>query len=331
MRSLGVRGRTNYSQAHERNQQVGENNNIDIGRCQWLWQEGNARINKVSAMKPGLAKIIEKVRISWYFESPEADLHLAENACCIHYANTWSPKRVHWLSKSQSPHGSTSHYGCKDTFELYSGVARAHLPIMGIHTQVASKPKLRWIPATIHNSGWMDDFQVSHGSIEAILILGPMDVEGAYSHIASRHHIVKWHVRSNGWRDASFSQEEDTTEERLVLCSEVSSTEAFQILCSSDSTDRHASDLRSHPRSFPEVAIIYDVGQGNAYQRWGRDILHYTIPRGVSEVCREWIQCQTLTCAGQYTRNGTEQQSRPLCNSFRVLSIILWSIWFVQR
>jgi hypothetical protein len=42
----------------------------------------------VPGMRPGLAKIIEKVRISWYFESPEADLHIAENACCINYADT---------------------------------------------------------------------------------------------------------------------------------------------------------------------------------------------------------------------------------------------------
>jgi hypothetical protein len=32
-------------------------------------------------MTPGLAKIIEKVRISTYFESAEADLHIADNAC----------------------------------------------------------------------------------------------------------------------------------------------------------------------------------------------------------------------------------------------------------
>jgi hypothetical protein len=32
-------------------------------------------------MRPGLAKIIEKVRISRPFEEPEADIHLAMNAC----------------------------------------------------------------------------------------------------------------------------------------------------------------------------------------------------------------------------------------------------------
>jgi len=64
MSSLGVNGRTKSWEAHERNQQFGENGRIDIEKSQRLRKEGNARINKVSAMKPGLAKMIEKVRIS---------------------------------------------------------------------------------------------------------------------------------------------------------------------------------------------------------------------------------------------------------------------------
>jgi len=62
--SLGVKGRTMSWEAHERDQQFGENESIDIGKSQRLQKEGNAKINKVSAMRPGLAKIIEKVRIS---------------------------------------------------------------------------------------------------------------------------------------------------------------------------------------------------------------------------------------------------------------------------
>jgi len=64
MSSLGVKGRTKSWEAHERNQQFGGNESIDIGKSQRLRKEGNARINKVSAMRSGLAKIIEKVRIS---------------------------------------------------------------------------------------------------------------------------------------------------------------------------------------------------------------------------------------------------------------------------
>jgi len=88
--SLGVKGRTKSWEAHEHNQQFGENKNIGIGKSQTLRKEGNARISKKSAMNPGLAKVIEKVRISWYFESPEIDLHIAENAFGINYADTWS-------------------------------------------------------------------------------------------------------------------------------------------------------------------------------------------------------------------------------------------------
>jgi hypothetical protein len=64
MSSLGVKGRTKSWEAHERDQQFGENESTDIGKSQRLRKEGNARINKGSAMKPGLAKIIEKVHIS---------------------------------------------------------------------------------------------------------------------------------------------------------------------------------------------------------------------------------------------------------------------------
>jgi len=64
MSSLGVKGRTKSWEANERDQQFGENESTDIGKSQRLGKEGNASINKVSAMRPGVAKIIEKVRIS---------------------------------------------------------------------------------------------------------------------------------------------------------------------------------------------------------------------------------------------------------------------------
>jgi hypothetical protein len=293
MHSLGVKGRTKSWKAHERDQQFGENESIDIGKSQRLRKEGIARINKVLAMRSGLAKIIEKVRISWYFESPEADVHIAENACCINYGHTWSPKLVNWLSNSQSLHCSTSDKGCEDTLELYSGVARACLPRM------ASESKIRWILATIHNSGWMDDCQQCHGSIVAISILHPLDIEEAYSHIASCYHSVPGHVPSHGWRDVSFGQDQDSMEGRLVLRYEVRSTEALQELHRSDSNDGHATDFRTKTRFIKDVAIIYKVGHGNGYQSWWWDILHYTIPRCLSEVCGEWILFPTLTCTSQ--------------------------------
>jgi len=76
----------------------------------------------------------------------------------------------------------------------------------------------------------VDHCEVCHGGIEAISILDPVDVRDAYSHIASRNHSVQRHVRSHGRRDVSFGQEEDSMEGRLVLCCDVSSTEAVQII-----------------------------------------------------------------------------------------------------
>ena len=88
MSGLSFKRRTKSWEAHDCDQQFGENESEDLGKSQRLRTESNARINMVLAMKPGLAKIIEKVRISRYFESAETDLHIAENACCIEYANT---------------------------------------------------------------------------------------------------------------------------------------------------------------------------------------------------------------------------------------------------
>ena len=156
------------------------------------------------ALWPGLAKIIEKVHISRYFESPETDLYIAENACCIDYTDTWLSKRVQWVSTSEIPHHSATNYGCKDTLELDTGIAWASLPITRLHLRIAPKPKTHWLLATLHNTWWMDHCQVHHGSFELILILDPVDDEEAHSHIALRHHSLQWHVRSNGCRYVSF-------------------------------------------------------------------------------------------------------------------------------
>jgi hypothetical protein len=64
MSSLGVKGHTKSSEAHHRDQQFGENESMNIGKSRRLRKEGNGRINMVSAMRPGLAKIVEKVCIS---------------------------------------------------------------------------------------------------------------------------------------------------------------------------------------------------------------------------------------------------------------------------
>jgi len=83
MSSLGIQSHTKTWDAHVRNHQFGENNAIDTAQSERLQKQGNARINNVSAMRQGLAMIIEKVGISRNVECLETDLHRAGTACCI--------------------------------------------------------------------------------------------------------------------------------------------------------------------------------------------------------------------------------------------------------
>jgi hypothetical protein len=85
---LGVKAHTKSWEGYERDQQFGEYENIHIGMSQRLRTEGNARMNQMSAIRSGLAKIIEKQHILSYFECAESDLNIAENACCIDQADT---------------------------------------------------------------------------------------------------------------------------------------------------------------------------------------------------------------------------------------------------
>jgi hypothetical protein len=88
MHSLSVNGCNKSWEGHECKQEFGGNESIDIGKRQRLPKEGDPRISKVSAMRPVLAKMIENICISRYFENPETDLHIAENGAYIDYANT---------------------------------------------------------------------------------------------------------------------------------------------------------------------------------------------------------------------------------------------------
>jgi len=186
MSSLGVKGRSKSWEAHERDQQFGENESIDIGKSQRLRKEGNARFNMVCAMRPGLAKIIEKVRISRYFENHENDSHIAANACCNDHTDTWSWKRVHWRSKSKCANHSTTCHVCEDTVEFDIAVAWASLLSSRLHLWEAQESKLQSSPASLHNTGWKDHHSVCHARSEAIPVLDPVDVETAYSFTASR-------------------------------------------------------------------------------------------------------------------------------------------------
>jgi len=64
MSSLCVKVRTKSWEAHERNPLFEENDRIDIRKSQRLRKNGNTRMKRVSAMRPGLATINENVCIS---------------------------------------------------------------------------------------------------------------------------------------------------------------------------------------------------------------------------------------------------------------------------
>jgi len=141
MSSVSLKGLSKSWEAHERNQQFGENKGIDMGNSQRLRKEGNARINKVSPLRPCLAMIIEKVCISRYLQSAETNLHIAENACCIHYADTWSSKWDHWQLQSQCLDCATTYYLCEDILGFDNGVDSASLSIPRIHPVSGSRIK----------------------------------------------------------------------------------------------------------------------------------------------------------------------------------------------
>jgi len=156
-------------------------------------------------MRPGLATILEKLRSSWNFDSPETDLSIAANACCIDYADTRLLKRIHWLSKSQCTNCSTTYYGCENTVGFDTAVHWASLSIPGIHLQVAEGSTISWFWATVDNTSWMEHRQVRHPRLKAIAILNPVDVKEAYGYSASWYHCLQWFVRLHGWGYVSFS------------------------------------------------------------------------------------------------------------------------------
>jgi hypothetical protein len=210
----------------------------------------------VSAKRLSLAEIIEKVWISRYFESPETNHQLAEKACCVEDSDTWSSKRVHWLSKGQSANLRTTYYGYGDMVELNSGVAWVGQPIPRFHSQVAQDSDMQSLPAALQNTRWMDYHHLCHGSVKAIPVLHAFDVEKAYGYSVSRHHCIQCDVWFYGWHYESFSWKEDSMEGRLIPCREVWVAEAFQILYWSYSYDRYASHFGTYTGSFPEVAIV---------------------------------------------------------------------------
>jgi hypothetical protein len=109
------------------------------------------------------------------------------------------------LSNSQSPHCSTTHFGCEDTMKPDTRGAWASLPCPRTHPRLATKSTIHCLLVTLHNTGWMYHCQVCYGSCEAIPIFHSVNANEAYSDVALRYHSLWWHVQSHGWRYAIFS------------------------------------------------------------------------------------------------------------------------------
>jgi len=175
--SLGVEGRTKTWEAHERDKKFGENQSIDIRNSQRLHKEWNARNNLVSTMRPSCGKLIEKVWISRCCESPETDLLITANGCCVDYTDAWSPNGVDWLSKRPCANHWNNNSGCEDTVEFDTVVTWASLPITRILPRVCQTSEIQWSLFALHNTGWMDHRWVCNGSFKAITVLDPVHVE----------------------------------------------------------------------------------------------------------------------------------------------------------
>jgi hypothetical protein len=64
MHSHGIKGHTKSWKAREHDHQCGDNQSIANGKSQRLRKESFNQTNKLSVIRPGLAKIIGKVCIS---------------------------------------------------------------------------------------------------------------------------------------------------------------------------------------------------------------------------------------------------------------------------
>jgi hypothetical protein len=224
---------------------------------------GNVRTTISSAMRPGWVKRIETVHIMIYCDSPETDIGIAANAGCLDYADTWPSKHDHWLSQRESTNRSTANYLCEETVEFDTAFASVGIPITRIHPWVTQGSMRQWLPATLHNTGWMEYHQECHGSDKANPILDFLDGGTANSYSASSYRCVQWHVRSYGWHYASFNQEGHSVEGKLILHSKVRAPDAAPKLCWSYFEDWYAFYFNTYSGSFREVVMVQEEGQWN--------------------------------------------------------------------
>ena len=135
------------------------------------------------AMRPGSAKIIERLLNTSNFESIETDLHIAANACCIEYSNSCSSKRVHWLSNCHSLYLRTTYYRCEVTveFDIWFASVRllfyANSPASGMRIQNTAvtghylQNRMNGLSSTSPCKFWGYSYTGPYGSLKGIWLL----------------------------------------------------------------------------------------------------------------------------------------------------------------
>jgi len=187
MSSLGVNGPTKYWEAYKHDPQFGENEYTVIAKSQGPRKEDNARINKVSAKRPGFGKLIEKLRIGRHFEKHETDYRIAENAWCIDYSDTWSSKWVHLLPNTHSTHHTTIDYEDENIVEFENGVTWASLTVTRIHPCVLKIPIFSYYqPLFIIQDTWT----IVKYVMEVLTLFWDWTLWMLTRHTVTLHHII---------------------------------------------------------------------------------------------------------------------------------------------
>jgi len=121
----------------------------------------------------------------------QTDICIAANAWGIDYADTGSPRFDYWLSKSSRTHRHAPSINVKPQWNSTLELQVRADEIMAIHPRVAQESKICGVLATLHNTRQMAYHQVRYGSLKAILILDPADIETANWYSALCYYSVQ--------------------------------------------------------------------------------------------------------------------------------------------
>jgi 5-methylcytosine-specific restriction endonuclease McrBC GTP-binding regulatory subunit McrB len=121
---------------------LGENKSTDIGKSHRLRKESNHKIDKVSAIRPGVAKKMR--RHIFQYKINDVKRSFLKQRMFIELM-TLTPGRSNEFIEdlNQSMNGSSTLYAVEKQVEMEIGVARATLPIMRTRPPVALQLTIR--------------------------------------------------------------------------------------------------------------------------------------------------------------------------------------------